>query len=452
MQINRELLSKYNAKLPRYTSYPPANYFTKQFTADHYLMAVEDSNYQYPKAISLYFHMPFCPKICFYCGCNAYEMEKKDTIDAYVSALLAEVDLVASRIDFERVVKQVHFGGGTPNAVSIKYITRIMEHIHRKFDFDEKAEIAMECNPAYLNKDYINQLAQLGFNRISLGIQDFDSKVTDAVNRESSKLPVEELVSYLRDKEIKVNLDFIYGLPFQTKESFADSIQKAVDIRPERLVTFSYAHVPWAKKNQEKMEQYDLPEPEEKITMFEKALEITSNNGYNFVGLDHFTLPEDELSIALNDRKLHRNFQGYCTRETTGQVYAFGVTAISQLNKAYSQNTYSIKEYIASLKKYELPVIKGYLISDDERLIRDAINEIMCNGALIWDNLSFHKNARERLILNTELLNQLEDDNLIEQTNQGIFVTQQGRFFLRNIASAFDANLETGGKKFSSTI
>lgn len=452
MQINRDLLTKYNAKLPRYTSYPPANYFTKQFTQDHYLMSVEDSNFQHPKAISLYFHIPFCPKICFYCGCNAYQMEKKDTIDAYVSALLTEVDLVAARIDFNRLVTQVHFGGGTPNAVGLTYIKRIMEHVHRKFDFVDNAEIAMECNPAYLTENYVDGLHELGFNRISLGIQDFDTKVTDAVNRESSKLPVQDLVHILKGRDFKVNLDFIYGLPFQTKASFSESILQAVKIRPDRLVTFSYAHVPWAKKNQEKMEQFELPNPELKTDMFEAALNITKDAGYEFVGLDHFTLPEDELTIAVNERKLHRNFQGYCTRETTGQVYAFGVTGISQLNKAYSQNTYSIKEYIESLKNYELPVTKGYLLSADEMLIRDAINEIMCNRAMTWSNLQNHKNAKERLILNNELLLQLQDDDLIEQNKEGIFVTEQGRFFLRNIASAFDANLDVGSKKFSSTV
>jgi oxygen-independent coproporphyrinogen-3 oxidase len=454
---NKTLLDKYNRPLPRYTSYPPATFFNESFTGADYIRAVEESNSQGFRAISLYLHIPFCTQLCFYCGCTTHISRNNSLYEAYIDALIKEIDIIAARIDTTRPVTQIHWGGGTPNALSVEQVERIMRAVYKHFNTGDHTETAIECNPAYLSVEYIDRLLKIGFNRISLGIQDFDKKVLLAVNREPSARPVSEIIGQLRKAGATVNLDFIYGLPYQTPESFSRSIKQAIEVRPERIVTFSYAHVPWVKSHQKTLEKNGIPGPDEKIKMYENGRKEMIDAGYIPIGMDHFALPEDQLSIAVKNHTLHRNFQGYCTRETTGQVYAFGMSAISQLYNAYAQNTKNISKYIETINNGTPPIEKGYKTDGTDVAVREVINEIMCNNRLNWQNISDRLNTspdnlKRLTCFDPARLKPLADDGLVSFDDNQILVTQTGRVLIRNVAALFDPKLHTGKKQFSKTI
>ena len=327
MKPDYRLIEKYNVPVPRYTSYPPANFFVNEFGNSEYIQAIETSNHEAPENISIYIHIPFCPKICHYCGCNTHLTRDKQKMRVYVNAVKKEIVMVKKYLDPKRKVSQIHWGGGTPNSLPVEIVEEIMAVIHQHFQFIANPEIAMECHPAMLDARYIDALVKSGFNRISLGIQDFNLKVLENVNRDAPVIPVEELVAMIRShKNIGVNFDFIYGLPHQDVKSFTETMERAARISPDRLVTFSYAHIPWIKKAQKILEVRGLPQASEKLEMFEAAYNVLTQSGYKAIGLDHYARENDDLFVAVKNRTLHRNFQGYCTRETTGQVYAFGAT------------------------------------------------------------------------------------------------------------------------------
>jgi len=309
-----------------------------------------------------------------------------------------------------------------------------------------------------LDEDYIKEIHSSGFNRISLGIQDFSTDVLQAVNREIPDIPVVDIVKWLREKEdMKINLDFIYGLPLQSTESFNENIEKAIEINPDRMVTFSYAHVPWVKPAQMKLEKLGLPGSEEKLNMFDTASNRLIKSGYRSIGLDHFAKPDDELYLALQNRVLHRNFQGYCTKESTGQVYAAGVSSISQLNEAYIQNTKNVKDYMQSLRQGNFAQEKYYVLNDNEKIVRNIINELMCNLYLDIENIAQNEGLSiselERIVSpDKAMLEEFIDDDLIMWDEKRLEVKPPGKYFLRNIASAFDPMTGESNKKFSKTI
>jgi len=452
------ILLKYNRPGPRYTSYPPATFFHSGYTAEDYKQSVIDSNYEKPENISIYIHIPFCPRLCHFCGCNTGVAKEKNHIERYVRALVKEINTVSPLIDKKRSVTQVHWGGGTPNSIPFDFIVEIMNTLRANFEFDPGAEIAMECSPAYLTHENIDTLAETGFNRISIGVQDFHTEVLDAVNRLPSFLPIDELFQYIRAKGFKsINLDLIYGLPKQTPELFADSINQALALSPDRLVTFSYAHVPWFNKSMKKLEKIDLPTSEEKFRLFGLAYEMLTSNGYVPIGIDHYAKPTDDLSIALKERKLHRNFQGYCTRETTGQVYAFGSSGISQLWNAYSQNIKNYQQYIESIEDHDFAVERGYRLTQTDIICREAINSVMCNGYLNFDEIAHQfgiseDNLKSTLQYSPGKLSEFIDDGLVAMDDKGIRVSQQGMLIVRNIAMTFDPQLEVKQGMYSKTI
>ena len=458
MKILQQLIDKYNTPVPRYTSYPPANFFTTEFGSDEYIKALVRSNSENPQNISIYIHIPFCPKICYYCGCNTHHTKDVSKMRAYVDALKKEILMACKHLDTNRKVSQVHWGGGTPNSLPIEMIEEIMELIHANFEFIEKPEIAMECHPAMLDNAFIEKLVALKFNRFSLGIQDFDNKVLENVNRDPSIIPVEELVQMIRSHEnTAVNLDFIYGLPFQDEKSFAETINRAIGISPDRLVTFSYAHVPWVKKAQKILETKGLPSANEKLAMFETGFRLLTENGYDAIGLDHFARPDDELSVAFREKKLHRNFQGYCTRETTGQVYAFGSTGISQLENAYAQNAKDTNSYIQQINEGKFTIEKGYELTPSQKIIRHVINEIMCNYYISWKDAEAQLNTSEaeiRSTINYEIstLEDFANESLLTFSNNEIVVLNQGKYFVRNIAASFDPAMKNATQKFSKAL
>ena len=456
--IMKELLLKYNKPGPRYTSYPPANFFKDGFTEEDYKSEIIKSNEEKPEKISLYFHVPFCPQICHFCGCNTDELKKKSLVKLYFDAMEKELENVAGLLSKDRTVSQIHWGGGTPNSVAISFIEGIMTKIYKLFQVDENAEIAMECSPAYLSKKYLSNLKNLGFNRISIGVQDFDFKVLDVVNRAHPKYPIAEIVKDAREVGIEgINLDLIYGLPLQTTESFLDSIKKALEIRPDRLVTFSYAHIPWVKDKQKCLEEYGLPSPDDKLNMLISAYNTMLENGYEAIGMDHYALPSDILVKSKSINMLHRNFQGYCTKETTGQVYAFGSTGITQLSSSYFQSTKNTSEYIRMIKEKGFAIERAYVLSKEEKIIRLVLEEIMCNGLLNFDDIakkmdSTKDEVKQIVKFNISKLQEFVDDNLLSYENDEIKVSDQGMFVVRNIAMAFDPFLAENINMYSKTI
>ncbi len=458
MEIDQKIIERYNTPGPRYTSYPPANVFREGFNETEYLKEISRSNNEGHRGISLYVHVPFCPRLCFYCGCNSQLGNDKELIRKYFDALLTEIDRISGIIDSTRSVTQVHWGGGTPNSVDWKLIEKVMDRFHKHFNFQGDAEIAMECSPAYLDLKDIDRISELGFNRLSLGIQDFNESVLKKINRYPSRLPVENLVKYIRQKGFAgVNLDFIYGLPGQTPEGYLDTLKRAVSVMPDRMATFSYAHVPWIRKRQKILEKYGIPGPEQKLEMLLKGFDYLSGHGYDAIGMDHFALPDDELAKAFRSNALHRNFQGYCTLKHTGQVYAFGASSISQMHGSYVQNARDAKTYTETVEKGKLPVVKGYKLNPEEKVIRGIINQLMCNGMV-----DFHAEAR-KIRMNVNDLKKilhyypakfkvLNDDGLVMANDQTIRATPLGMLLIRVIAKELDPNYANYQKMFSKII
>lgn len=458
MELKKKIIKKYNQPGPRYTSYPPANYFKGEFSTDTFLKGIDQSNHENPQNISLYFHVPFCPRLCHFCGCNTQLGNNRELIASYMDRIVKEFHHISSRLSKARKVTQVHWGGGTPNAIKLHYIEKAMDEVFKTFNIAENAEIAIECSPAYLSKDDIGRLSDMGFNRISLGIQDFNATVLHAVNRAPSKLPIDILMDTINQYPfVGTNLDFIYGLPKQTLSSFEKTLRKAAILNPERIVTFSYAHVPWIKKEQKIIESIGLPSPEEKLEMFIFGNEILQTKGYQAIGMDHYAKPEDELSVALKTQQLHRNFQGYCSKETTGQVYAFGTSSISQLNQMYAQNTKNVIQYIKRIDDEELAIERGYVVSKEEKIIREVINEIMCNNYLNFQSVASNNGItvdelKNILQFNPGKLRPFEEDQLLLQQDNRIEINHLGRLVIRNIAMAFDPKLKVQKNMYSKTV
>lgn len=443
------LIKKYNNPVPRYTSYPPANHFSEEFGENDYLTAIEESNNQNPENISIYIHIPFCTKLCHYCGCNALRLPKQEMVNEYLDALYDEIELITQKLDKNRKLSQIHYGGGTPNSIPVENLRNINQLLFSKFDTIDEPEIAIELNPYTLEYEDIDILLDAGFNRFSFGIQDFDEDVLKNVNRDPSKYPVGELMDYIRSKSSKslINLDFIYGLPGQSVESFVNSLKIAQKLKADRIVTFSYAHVPWMNKSMLILEKKGLPEQEEKLNMYFDAREYLNKTGYYSIGFDHYVLENDELYKALKNNQLHRNFQGYCTRRTTGQVYAFGVSAISQLERVYSQNEKSIPKYIEAINNNSLPVIKGNSLSDDEIIIRDIITNLLSNNYLDFQKISNNLNIKtdelyKMLEIDFNQIIEFEKDGILTYENDILKITDTGTLFVRNVAAALDPAYE----------
>lgn len=456
----KKLYNKYSYPVPRYTSYPPANKFTDGISSEHCTDFLTESNGWKPENISIYIHIPFCNKMCHYCGCNMQLIKKKEAVYDYIDALINEIKLAIPYIDKNRKLSQIHFGGGTPNSIESKQLRRIVNVILAEFRTIDLPEIAIECNPAHLDYDYIDDLLDIGFNRISLGIQDFDSDVLKKSNRDASQINLNELFEYIRKKksDVAINLDFIYGLPGQSVSSFLDSMSKAIALKPERLVTFSYAHVPWVNSHQKYLEKLGLPQAEDKIDMFIKSFEYLKDSSYLPIGMDHYVTENDELYTAAINGDLHRNFQGYCTRRTTGQVYAFGVSSISQLENTYVQNLKSTEDYIQSIKQNSMPVMKYYNLNSDEKVIREVINYLMCNKSINWNKISNrleNKNIDEiKSIVKYAKSNfqDFVDDGIIEFDGDNFSIMNTNVLFIRNVASVLDPEFEIKDGTYSKSV
>ncbi|HET6604569.1 MAG TPA: oxygen-independent coproporphyrinogen III oxidase [Xanthomonadaceae bacterium] len=445
--FDRELLARCDRPGPRYTSYPTAPHFHSGFGADQFRMHVRRSNEPpIPAPVSVYVHVPFCFSPCFYCGCNRIITRDYGRAEAYLARLYREIDLVAPLVDRDRDVVQLHFGGGTPNFLESADLGELIETIGRHFHFSSRADrdFSIEIDPRTVDPDAIRSLAGFGLNRASFGVQDFDPDVQRAVNRVQSVQQTREVIDACREAGMRsVNVDLIYGLPKQTREGFARTLDTVVGMRPDRLAVYSYAHLPEMFRGQTRIRAEDLPDPAAKLGLLELAVERLGAAGYVYIGMDHFALPGDELARAQHHGALHRNFMGYTTHADCDLI-GMGVSAISRIGDAYAQNHKDLPHYQAALDAGELPIARGLALSADDIVRADLIDELMCNAAV--DIVAFEDrhaiDFHDYFASSLAQVQPLVQDGLVTIEPGRIEATARGRLLLRIIAMCFDHYLE----------
>ncbi|MCC6416491.1 MAG: oxygen-independent coproporphyrinogen III oxidase [Opitutaceae bacterium] len=453
--LDLDLIRKYAVPGPRYTSYPPATQFTAELAPLGLEEAIRQDNAPGAGPLSLYFHLPFCETRCWFCGCNTVITRRRDSAGEYLDGLAREVQLTTPLLDRARPVSQIHFGGGTPTFFPPDELRRLGALIHENFSVAPDCEFSVEVDPRRLEHDHVRSLREIGANRASLGIQDTNPAVQVAVHRIQPQELNRQAFAWLRAAGFgSINVDLIYGLPLQTPESFAHTIDEVLTLEPDRLSVVGYAHVPWIKPAQKIFEQqHTLPESEARLAMFAVAREKLTAAGYLDVGLDHFAKPGDELAAAALSGGLHRNFQGYSTR-AGASLYAFGISSISQTADTFRQNHKTLPEWQSALAAGRLPIEKGYRLSAEDQRRRTIIMSIMCDRRLDFAALSAELRLDFAGTYATELgaLEDLITDGVLRREDGGLSVTEVGLPLLRVIAMKFDAYLRPGAKKHSQTI
>ena len=445
IHFDRDLVERYGGRGPRYTSYPTALQFTEPFPLATYEEFAAASNAT-GKPLSLYVHIPFCHTLCYYCACNKIVTRNADRVARYMQALQQEIDLQAALIADQRCVEQLHFGGGTPTYLSLDELAGLVDLLDRKFHFAAtgQREFSIEVDPRSVDSDGVRQLAAMGFNRLSLGIQDFDPKVQDAVNRRQSATQVQQLVDAARGAGFRsVSFDLIYGLPLQSVASFEKTLDSVIAIRPDRLAVYNYAHLPQRFKGQRMIRGADIPRPETKLDILQCTVDRLCGAGWEYVGMDHFALPEDDLVKARRDGSLQRNFQGYSTHRQCDLV-SLGVSAISHIGRMFAQNTLTTAGYEARLTAGELPIQKGLVVDTDDAIRAAAIEALMCYDVLEFADIERRFGIEFVDYFGAELsrMKDLESDGLVDIGANRIAITQTGRLLLRSIAMMFDRYID----------
>ncbi len=443
---------KYSKAGPRYTSYPTAVEFNTNFKYEEYIEILKKQN----KALSLYFHLPFCRSACYFCGCNVIYTAKEESKERYLKYLFQELDILSTIIDTKREVVQMHFGGGTPTFFSAKQLESLILKIKSVFrNFAKDAEISCEIDPRFLNEEQADVLTKNGFNRISFGVQDFDERVQKEIHRIQPFELTQNALKLVRDRGIKsVNMDLIYGLPFQSLQSFAKTLEKAMFLNPDRLAIFNYAHVPWLKKNMRKFDENTLPSPDVKLEILEFCEKFLTQNGYKMIGMDHFAKEEDELFKALENGTLHRNFQGYTTKGGADLI-GIGLTSIGEGQSHYAQNFKDMPSYEAAISEERLPFERGVKLSYDDELRKAVIMDLMANFRLDIKAIEkeFKINFKEYFKEDLKALEEYKE--FIDLNENFILVNETGVLLIRNIAMCFDAymkNISEDKKVFSKTV
>jgi oxygen-independent coproporphyrinogen-3 oxidase len=453
-KIDLDKFSKYSKPGPRYTSYPTALEFNEDFDYDSYIKYLKEGTNQ----ISIYIHLPFCRSACYFCGCNVVYTSKEDKLSRYVEYLKREIDILAQHIDTSREVIQFHFGGGTPTYYKAFELDEIINYVKQTFtNWSDDAEVSVEIDPRYFNEDQMKVFKKHGFNRISFGVQDFDPKVQEVIHRIQPYDETKAAVDLARKYGINsINMDLIYGLPYQTFESFKSTLELAYSIEPDRFAVFNYAHVPWLKKTMRKFDETTIPSPDVKLSIFQHTMDFFDSKGYKMVGMDHFAKPEDELFGAIATGELHRNFQGYTTKGGANLI-GIGLTSIGEGERYYAQNTKDMKRYEVAIDEGRLPFEKGVALSDDDYLRKAVIMELMANFSIDITRVEAEHNITFKEYF-ADALNDLQefvDGDLIEITDTKITVSPTGTLLIRNIAMPFDAYMKkyAGSKKsFSKTV
>ncbi|APF19422.1 oxygen-independent coproporphyrinogen III oxidase [Caldithrix abyssi] len=458
IHVDIDLLKKYDQPGPRYTSYPTAPYFHEGIGEKDYIRHIQkDDQQKSGEPISLYFHLPFCDTLCYFCGCNMMVTHNRQKIDHYIDYLVKEMELLRPLINDNRKVMQLHWGGGTPTYLTPEQIRRLGQDIRRLFELEEGAEVSVEIDPRELTREHMVALKEAGFNRCSMGVQDFNPKVQKTVNRIQPEDITRQTVDWARELGFQsVNIDLMYGLPFQNAELFKKTLEIILDIDPDRLAVFNYAHLPSIIKHQRLIKDEWLPGPEEKLELLKLSIETLTSSGYVYIGMDHFAKPNDELTIAMNEGTLYRNFQGYSTHAGLN-LFAIGITSISMLSDLYVQNVKKLEPYYELLDAGHLPVYKGVELNEDDILRREVITELMCNFRLQKEKIEkkygivFDDYFADAL----QNLTPMQDDGLIELHADHLQVTTMGRLLIRNIAMQFDYYLmkrEGHKPQFSRTV
>ncbi|MBA3334648.1 MAG: oxygen-independent coproporphyrinogen III oxidase [Acidobacteria bacterium] len=443
-EIDIDVLKKFNQPGPRYTSYPTAPLFSPDFTAADFTNEIIATNSEAGESdVSLYFHFPFCESLCYFCGCNMMVSRDRRMIREYNEYLKKEIDLLAPLVSKSRKVLQMHWGGGTPSYLTPEEILDVGAFIRSKFEFDEDIEASVEIDPRGLTFEHLRAFREIGFNRTSFGVQDFNLRVQEAINRVQSEEITRQTVEWARHLGYKsVNLDLIYGLPFQTINSFAETVEKIIDILPNRIAVFNYAHVPWLKKHQNVMPVKALPTPDERLNIFKMTIEKLIGAGYEYIGLDHFAKPDDELAIAQKNNTLYRNFQGYSTKAGC-DVYAFGLSAISQFQNIYSQNLKNLKDYYNRVDSREAATNVGYRMTFDDHVRKETIMQLMCHLEIDKCDIEakFGINFEDYFADDIKKLDVFIADGLLENNFNKIKIVGSGILIIRNVAMCFDAYL-----------
>ena len=453
MNVNLDLARKYDVAGPRYTSYPTAPQF-RQWSPGEWVEILRENERTSVRDLSLYFHIPFCQTLCYYCGCNVVITHNHNRISDYLNYLDREMELFQEQVGTRRRVSQLHWGGGSPSGLSPEEIRTLGGMIRRRFDIADDAEIGVEIDPRRLTREHVEAFAEVGFNRASLGVQDFDPKVQLAINRWQPEEETVRAIEWCRELGLEsINVDLIYGLPHQTPESFHRTLERVIELAPDRLAVFNFAFVPWVKPHQNVIDQTTLPTVDQKLAMLKDITETLTAAGYVYIGMDHYARPDDSMAIAQRERVLHRNFQGYSTHAEC-DLLSFGMTSIGNTDRAYSQNLRKIHEYYEAIDRNELPSSVGIRLSDDDVLRRDVIMSLMCNMELDRDDVSrrYEIDFDDYFEGIDEKLAPYASDHLVELDGRVIRITDEGRLFLRNIAMQFDAYLEKGEKLYSRTV
>jgi oxygen-independent coproporphyrinogen-3 oxidase len=444
--VSIDLLRRYNVAGPRYTSYPTAPVWREGIgPADYENLLLESAGASQPAPLSLYLHLPFCEKLCYFCGCTVVITGKEHRLEeTYLEHLVREIDWVSERAGLRRSVVQLHLGGGTPTYFAPDRLERILGRLRERFDFSPDAELGVEVDPRVTTPEHLESLARSGFNRLSMGVQDFDPRVQEAINRIQPYEDTRTLVRQARDLGFpSVNMDLIFGLPYQTAASFSATIDRVLEIAPDRLAVYSYANVPWMKKHQLVLEPH-LPDEATKFAIFQTALERFENAGFEYIGMDHFARPDDELARARRDRTLHRNFQGYTTKAGTDLI-GMGMSAIGSVGDGYVQNVRELVPYQTAVGQRGAATFRGFRLSADDRLRRTVIGNLLCHGVVVKAEIErdfgivFDETFSEAL----ERLAPCAADGLVELSAAEVRATSVGRVFLRNLAMPFDAYLDS---------
>ena len=454
-----ELITKYGLAGPRYTSYPTALQFHEGFDVAAYRRHVQSSNDDLiPRPLSLYVHLPFCKELCYYCACNKKITRNLQRAENYLQHLDQEIEMQGHLFDHDRQVIQLHFGGGTPTYYDDTQLRHIVEKLGENFQLSGSAsrEFSIEIDPRTVSRDRLAFLADIGLNRVSMGIQDFDPTVQKAVNRIQDEGKTLDLINAAREYGFNsVSVDLIYGLPLQTAASFEKTIDSVLSVRPNRLSVYNYAHLPHLFRAQRMINTQEVPAPEVRLQLLASTITKLKEAGYVYIGMDHFALPDDELSIAMKEGTLQRNFQGYSTCRETDLV-GMGVSSIGKVGNSFSQNRKDINEWQAVIETGELPVWRGLALSAEDQLRRELISAIMCQGNVNFEEFGrkYHFDFADRFASEVESLKPLEDDGLIVLSEQGLEVTPTGLLLLRIIAMKFDEYLinDTQGKAYSKVI
>src|ERR1700690_1122341 len=448
LNVNLDLVQKYNVAGPRYTSYPPATKFTDAISWEQLSAKIEENN-RAPRDLSVYFHIPFCETLCWFCGCTTVITLNHDKGMAYVEALGREVAKMAPRLNPQRKAVQLHFGGGSPTFLKPDEIRRLGDIIHRHFTFAPDIEASVEVDPRRLTREHMAALREIGFNRASMGVQDFNPRVQEAVHRIQPREMTQQAIDWMRELGYgSINLDLIYGLPHQTVATFNETLDTVLEMKPDRLAGFSYAHGPWVKPSQKILEQKILPAPETKLQVLKLVIEkLTANDQYVYIGMDHFAKPGDELAVAQKKKQLQRNFQGYSTRAGS-DIYAFGMSSISQIPDAYWQNEKALPKWQAAVDAGKVPLQRAYFLTDEDKNRRETIMRVMCDLSLDYATMSqkLGINFTQHFAGELTALAPLEADGLVKRTTAGLEVTDTGRLFIRNIAMCFDNTLAPAGE------